>query len=261
MEIKKTNEEIDMIKKETVGQNGKDIRGVVDVFLITNGRSTSKYAIRAIREQSGVIFDFYIISDMDWVKANNLILETCKSNHYIRVDDDMILNSKAILYMFDNISPDAIITTFRLYDALREKILPGVKCYRMKETKVIGFETSVPYEMKKYGYVKGKIDVMFRRNATEKYGLSSTSKLKFIVMLNCVIGVHGFFTMEEQLEYRKLRVKGEWDKNLMGEYEEVSKLAKNFDISVEEQFNWATGNKLIEINRDNEFDFYSYIRR
>jgi len=75
-----------------------DLREKFNVFIITNGRSTFEYCHEAIKGQIGVLVNIHIVRDRKWVDANNYCLANCPSKYFLRVDDDMMLHPKALLF-------------------------------------------------------------------------------------------------------------------------------------------------------------------
>ena len=66
-----------------------DLEGMIDIFIITNGRSTYEYCKKSVDNQKDVKFKINIIRDMDWQSAHEELLRTCGSKFALRVDDDI----------------------------------------------------------------------------------------------------------------------------------------------------------------------------
>ncbi|MFC1739654.1 glycosyltransferase family A protein [Planctomycetota bacterium] len=188
-----------------------DLHDFLEVFIITNGRSTFEYTLKAIQAQRNVKFGYTVIKDILWVDANNKILQDCKSKFFLRVDDDMILHPEALGYMYQKMLTaiekiEPIYFIWKLWDTLQNKQKNGVKAYDWSKTKSIGFRTDYEYEKQRYGFIRGKIDKVFKIDAEK---LFKNKKRQHFAKYPCVVGIHAFASLEEQLKYRKLIISHE----------------------------------------------------
>ncbi|MFW6130165.1 MAG: hypothetical protein ACOC56_03200 [Atribacterota bacterium] len=227
----------------------------ISAFIITNGRSSYKYCKKSIDNQKNISFKVSVISDVDWVDANNKILELCDTEYFLRVDDDYLLHPLAVSYTcndiaymnkyFDPIKPT--IYTWRLWDFIKKCENYGIKAYEFINAKNIGFRTSPEMEIQKYGYVRGKIDFVFGVNAKKTYPRGKKSLWR--VKRPSILGGIAFATLEEQLEYRRMRIEKYKEYNggddAMGEYKELTKYADGFSVPIEKQFSLSIDNSFI----------------
>lgn len=212
--------------------------GKIDIFVITNGRSTFKYCIESINLQKGVEFKFHIIRDMDWLSAHLDLLSKCKSKFALRVDDDMLLHPCALEFMWQCIKDqnDKIaLRGWRLWEPWSDKVCKGIKVYNVNAANKIGFKLDK----------LGKIDKSFTRNA-EKKGY----KIKYS---QDVIAIHSCGDYKEHLRYWKMRgessgplfeIKKKW----------ANELIKDFPMPLDEQYK-LTGKFLKKLNNKRKTDF------
>jgi len=258
-----------MIKHEIIKSGALDLRNFLEVFVVTNGRSTFKYADRAIRNQKEVTFKYTTISDMKWVDANNKILDLCESTLFLRVDDDMFLHESSVLFMYNQLQKfirrdskkrkPPVTYGWYFWDFTVQKPWYGVKVYVYELAKKIGFRADIKLEKKIFGYAKGKIDFIFFRDAKKKFGYKSKNDGK--VKQNDIIGIVGFVNMEEQLEYRKIRLRDLCDlDDKIGEYKERQEETKNFNMSPKDQYAMLLDYEfMLKINKKIKTKYYKYL--
>ena len=167
-----------------------DLSNKLEVYFITNGRSTSEYALAALHAQKYVQFKIVIHRDMDWLSANKRILEVCTSKFFMRVDDDMILNPHAVRYMWHCVEKQSsriALKGCKLWEPYSSKVVKGVKAYNLRLAREIGFKISKI----------GKIDKIFSADAKRKR--------KKISYTNDVIGIHACSNFKEHLKYAIMR--------------------------------------------------------
>jgi len=180
---------------------------MITAVLITNGRSSYQYALRALEEQSYRL-PIITIKDMSWVEANNLALATCPTNLMIRVDDDMFLHPRAVEFMLDTYSGKTMHRG-KLYEPHTKRIAGRVKIYNVERCKEVdGFTANR----------LGKIDRVFER----RIGSGSIS----ISDKRSPVGIHSCPDWTEQREYERL-----W-----GYRKSTRERMKRFDMPLEEQF-------------------------
>ena len=180
---------------------------MITAFLITNGRSSYQYALKALEEQSLKI-PIVTIRDMNWVEANNLALETCPTDLMIRVDDDMFLHPRAVEFMLETYSSKPMHRG-KLYEPHTKRIAGRVKIYNCGQCREAGgFRANR----------LGKIDRIFERTIGHD-NISIGDK-------QCPIGIHSCPSWAEQLRYERL-----W-----GHRKSTREQMKRFRISLEEQY-------------------------
>lgn len=167
-----------------------NLSGVIDVFVITNGRSTFKYCKRSVEKQKDVKFKTVIIKDMGWQEAHEELLRGCNARYALRVDDDMLLHPLALKFMYkcvkkqeDNIA----LRGWRLWEPWSDKVCKGIKVYDVKIAKKIGFHIDR----------LGKIDKPFTKNAEE-----AGYKIKYT---RDVVAIHSCGDFSEHLKYWEMR--------------------------------------------------------
>lgn len=217
--------------------------GKLDVFLITNGRSTSNYAIRNIENQKSK-FRFEIIRDMSWLDANIEITKRCTAPFFVRVDDDMILHSRAIEFMFAKIqeqSNKVAMRGWRLWEPFSDKVIKGIKVYNLEAVEKIRFRLND----------LGKIDKCFN--------VDSRQKGYVLKWHDDVLGIHSCAGLKENMKYIKMR--GE---NQAGGFKDKKKwlvdTLKNFRMTLDEQASLASG-FIEKKNKKKNTDFSRYIEK
>jgi hypothetical protein len=213
-----------------------DLEGMIDVFVITNGRSTFEYCEKSLQLQKDVKFNINIIRDMNWQDAHEELLKRCRSKFALRVDDDMLLHPLALKFMYqcvkkqkDNIA----LRGWRLWEPWSNKVCKGIKVYNTKIAKKIGFHLDH----------LGKIDKPFTRNA-EKAGY----KIKYT---RDVVAIHSCGNFKEHLEYWKMRGESTGS-NFETKEKWAKELIKDFPMTLEEQYG-LTGKFLRQLNKDKDF--------
>lgn len=221
-----------------------DLNGKIDVFVITNGRSTFNYCIKSIHSQKDVEFEFWVIENMSWLDAHLDLLSKCKSKFALRVDDDMLLHPYALKFMWqciENQSDKIALRGWRLWEPWSNKVCKGIKVYNVAAAKKIGFKLDK----------LGKIDKPFTINA-ERKGCSTKYSQD-------VVAIHSCGTYEEHLKYWEMRgessgsqfkIKKKWAK----------KLIKNFDMSLQEQYK-LIGKFLKKLNNNKNTEFSKFIKK
>jgi len=197
------------------------LHGMIDVFIITNGRSTFEYCKKSIKNQLGVHFSPIYIRDKDWQESHEILLKKCRSNYALRVDDDMLLHQLALKFMYKcikNQNSNIALRGWRLWEPWSNKICKGIKVYNTKIARQIGFKLDH----------LGKIDKPFTKNA-EKAGY----KIKYS---KDIVAIHSCGTFDEHFKYwvmrgesngKKFEEKRKWAKNLI----------ENCPYSLKEQYN------------------------
>lgn len=215
-----------------------DLNGKIDVFVITNGRSTFNCCIGSVCSQKDVNFELLMIENMNWLDAHLYLLDKCKSRFALRVDDDMLLHPYALKFMWqcvENQSDKIALRGWRLWEPWSDKVCKGIKVYNIAAAKKIGFKLDK----------LGKIDKPFTRNAEKKGYKTKYSQ--------DVVAIHSCGDYKEHLKYWKMRgessgpqfeVKKKW----------AEELIKNFDMSTQEQYE-LTGKFLKKLNNKRKTEF------
>lgn len=180
---------------------------MITAFIITNGRSSYPYALKALQEQS-VGMPIVTIRDKSWVEANNMALETCSTELMIRVDDDMFLHPRAVEFMLYTYSGKTMHRG-KLYEPHTRRVAGRVKIYDTARSREAG-----GFRANKLG----KIDRTFQR-AIGVENIGSADK-------DSPIGIHCCPPWEEQREYERL-----W-----GYRKSTREQMKRFDMPLDEQF-------------------------
>jgi len=222
----------------------KNLDGLLDIFLITNGRSTFQYALQSLLDQQDIICNPQIIKDLPWLEANLTIVSRCKSKYFLRVDDDMLLHPKTISFMLKCIKDqdsNIALRGWRLWEPYSLKVCKGIKIYNHKLVQMIGFRIN---EL-------GKIDKPFTEDAT-KQGFKQ-------VYTDDVVAIHSCSTFEEHLDYavkrgedkgKDFKKEKRWMRNQIG----------NFNLSLEQQYVLRT-DFLETLNTKKKTDFSRYLKK
>jgi hypothetical protein len=210
-----------------------NLKNIIDVFIITNGRSTFEYSDRSIKSQDGVKFRSIIIRDMGWQAAHEKMLDMSESKFILRVDDDMLLHPFALNFMYTCVqkqSDNIALRGWRLWEPWSNKVCKGIKVYNASIAKKIGFHLDH----------LGKIDKPFTVNAKKQgYEIKYTRD---------VIAIHACGDFKEHLRYWGIRGEAAGD-NFKAKKKWAKKLIKDFPMSLQEQYD-LTGNFLPQFNHN-----------
>ncbi len=216
----------------------------IEAFIITNGRSTFKYALQSLEEQKEKI-KITVIRDMKWADAVNECVKLCKSLYFVRVDDDMFLHSLCVPYMFTRIQRSKrkgriCAYTCRLWEDWQQKIAGRVKIYNNKLVKKMG-----GFKVNKFG----KMDKPFSATARKRNLL--------VVKNDSIVGVHAGAPWEEQKKYRQL-----WEnQNTSGKPSKTKEYLlsqKRYKRSLEAQFKLL--NSMEKKNKREKTGFYNFMK-
>ena len=167
-----------------------DLKGMIDVFVITNGRSTFEYCKKSIENQQGVVFKPTYIKYKGWQEAHEELLKKCSSRFALRVDDDMLLHPLALKFMYNCVkgqNDKVALRGWRLWEPWSDKVCKGIKVYNHKIAKKVGFKLDH----------LGKIDKPFTKNA-ERLGY----QIKYTMD---VVAIHSCGDFSEHLKYWEMR--------------------------------------------------------
>jgi len=213
---------------------------MIEAFLITNGRATSEYALKALCKQRPKI-KVTTVKDMKWVDAVNRCWEICESKYYARIDDDMYMHPYAIEYMLFKIKKhkNCVVHTCRLWEDWQNKISGYVKVYNRNIVKKLG-----GFKVNKLG----KCDKPFTK---------TVSKSKYFIKKDkSVVGIHGS-DWEGTKKYRKLWI-NQNAKVFHEEPKEIWESRKKYTKPIKDQY------KLIKILYKKNFkvrsDFYKFVK-
>ncbi len=233
-----------------------DIRSKISVFIITNGRSTFEFCHKSIQNQDGVEFDIHVVRDKKWVEANNYCLNSCTSDNFLRVDDDMILHPKALLFVYHQIRVKEMkkrhaLRFWKLWEPWRNQAVNAIKLYKVKIVKRIGgFRASH----------LGKVDATFMADlAKSGYGHTADKSM---------FGVHSCSTFEENLNYAKMRGEGkgrDFKRKASGLKRDIGCYLRDHTVGdpLEFQYKLATGTRLEKLNcrHGRKTRFYEFLKK
>lgn len=214
----------------------------LEIFVITNGRSTLPYVMQSIEQQSSKR-PVTVIRDMPWVDALNKCVELSKSDFYLRVDDDMFLHQNAVAYYLHKLSSKKASTMgvfeCKLWEDWTNKPAGSLKAYNTRAVRKIGFRANH----------LGKVDKEFAKD------IQNTKYIR--VRDNSMIGLHACSSIEDQKKYREL-----WKK---GASISEAEFVKTFDNiihkpkkSVADQF--LDLKKIRRVNKNYKTDFFRFMK-
>jgi len=167
---------------------------MIDIFNITNGRSTHKYSYKSLLGCNN-IENITVIKNLKLDEALNYCLKKCKSKYFLKVDDDFIFHPKSFDYIKycieNNIDDNLGIYHWKLWEDFSKKVVECVKVYSYESMKKIGgfqFDLS------------GKTDM-----ATQKKLIKHNFS---IIADDSIIAIHAMGSINEQKKYLNL-----WKKN------------------------------------------------
>lgn len=215
----------------------------IEAFIITNGRSSFKYCLKSIENQT-LSVPIRVIGDMSCVDANNKALVECRSNFYFKIDDDFILNKYAFEFMNNVLqcrrgADRVIMYDCRLWEDFTKKVIRGLKVYNTELSKSIG-----GFSVNKLG----KIDKPFTKKI-EKSGLRT------IRDKSSIVGIHSCPPWEDQIKYEHL-----WTKNATVKHRKTTRSSmKRYDKDLSYQYS-LSDDFLINLNRKKKTKFHRFIR-
>lgn len=210
--------------------------------MITNGRGTFPYTLKALESQS-VPIKVTVISDMVWVDALRKCVELSESSFYLRVDDDMFLHKHAVAYYLYMLRKTRRVGVYecKFWEDWSGKPAGSLKAYKTKVVKQLGFHPSK----------LGKVDKTFSK---------SLEKTKYQRVKDpSMIGLHALGSVEDQKRYRSL-----WrDKNATISRDEF---AKTFDNIIHPNFTdlenqYSKLSKIPRINKKYNTRYYKFLKK
>jgi len=214
----------------------------IEAFVITNGRSTFKYALRSMEEQSEKI-KITVIRNMKWIDAVNECVKVCGNQYFVRVDDDMFLHPHYVSYIIRVLKRNKNVCMYscRLWEDWQHKIAGTVKVYNtMLVEKMGGFRAS------KFG----RID--------KKFSALANKRKMLIVKDISIVGIHSCATFKEQERYRKLWAK----ENAVAKFirpPAYLKAQRKYSKTLDEQY--ALLDRLKKKNKRVGTRFYRFLRK
>lgn len=215
---------------------------IVEAFVITNGRETFDYVLRSLKEQS-VPINITVIKDMKWEDALNQCVKLCKSDYFIRIDDDMFLHRLCFQYYSKKItglSKKCGVYTCRLWEEWSQKPIHGLRLYNTNLANKLQFRTSK----------LGKVDKLYRQRMEDIGFFEARDK--------SIVGVHALAGQIDQRKYRDL-----WrDKNCKLSPLEFSRTFDNkihkVNLSLDDQYFMLS--RMRKINSRYKTPYAQYIR-
>ncbi len=218
-----------------------DLSDHLEAFIITNGRSTLEYALKALEGQT-CKFKITVIRDMKWVDALNRCVKLCKTKHYLRCDDDHIFHPSAVHFMWKSIKrkDNTALFACKLWEDWTKRIGGGSKMYnRELVRKIGGFRANH----------LGKVDKLFSARVRKSpYRLGGGG--------DSIVGLHCCAPFDEQVSYEKL-----WSKLATKPYQKTTHDSmKKYKKSIKEQYEMRT-KFILKLNRKSKSGFYTFIKK
>jgi len=210
----------------------------VEIFVITNGRSTFPYALKSAENQD-IDVKITVIRNMKWVDALRQCLQECQSTYYLRQDDDMFIHPFCVRYLLQKAKKVRNLCAYigKLWEDWSGRPGGNIKLYKTEPTRRIGFTTNK----------LGKVDKpFFRKVAKTKYRAIKDKSL---------VGLHACGTRKDEAHYKRL-----WLKNNARVYydepKELDRARKRYKKNIEQQY------QLLNIlkNKNKKYGFYKYIK-
>ena len=110
----------------------------VDIFVSTIGESCFSKCLDSLQENKKDYpnMDIYVVKDKEpMCEAFNYMIESARSDLWVQVDSDFVLNSTAIrklVFAINNQPSNVLCLCMELYDTGRKRNVQGIKIYRTK---------------------------------------------------------------------------------------------------------------------------------
>ena len=160
----------------------------IEAYILTNGRSSFKYAEKALEAQT-VPININVVRNKSMTEAMNGILKTAKSEWILKVDDDFILHPMAVQYIKETIpvSERYALWWWCLWETFTNRRIQCIKVYnRERSLKVGGFRANG----------MGKIDRLYMHDL-EKQGYRIRKD-------KSIIGLHACAPWNENVAYEAI---------------------------------------------------------
>lgn len=156
---KKTEEGMESFQTDTVEQlaqpttheSDQEIHATTTVFVLTVDDPALAACLQAIHKQEGPPFKLEIIRNVcPFSAAAQRMITECRTEYFIQVDEDMVLQPDAVASMEAVIAaaPDDVgMVCFHLFDEDRDVRIQGVKIYRTTLMKSLSFRDVKASEM------------------------------------------------------------------------------------------------------------------
>jgi len=160
---------------------------LLEIFIITNGRSTFEYAYKSVEKQS-VNLNITVVENLLWVDALNKCASDCQSKYFMRIDDDMFLHQYCIEYYIKMLLKFQKTATYmcKLWEDWSQKPAGFLRAYNAEFARKIKFRASK----------LGKVDKVFAKTVRK-------TKFKIIKDIS-MVGLHALGSIEDQKKYRAL---------------------------------------------------------
>lgn len=170
-----------------------DLRGFIDVCVLTNGRESFKQVIQSLEAQVDVKFDLHVVKNKNIIDACNDCLNYSDASFFIKVDDDMILHPMTLKYYFYRVGSVAV-SSFKhvaiygsiLWEPWNGRYCNILKAYDRRIAKKIGFKPDA----------RGKIDKVYRQ--------ACKARNYAVVKEKSVVGIHAACKASDNMKYCEL---------------------------------------------------------
>ena len=180
------------------------------IFSITNGRQSHRYSLQSVKEAASDV-EIVVVENKSWLDALAYCVNFCRTQYFLRVDDDFIMHPKSILYIKKCIenAPKFGVLYWMLWETFTYRVRESIKVYSVDALKTIGGFHADP--------ISGKVD-RITNPMLEKYGYA-------VVSNPSVLALHVCSTWDDQRQYEKLWGHKKIHRDVM----------KNYNVSLEEQ--------------------------
>lgn len=214
----------------------------LEIFIYTNGRSSFDFSLKSIECQS-VVPKINIVEDMTMIKAINHSLSKCSSKYFMKIDDDFLLHTRAVEFMWSEFlelsNDNTAMMWWHLWENWSRNKIQSIKIYNRDLARKVGFVADG----------EGRIDITFI-GRTRKNGFD-------MIRRESMVAIHGCSPWQEQLEYLKT-----WKEQAKsGRHSKIrTGLMRSYNIPLQRQFN-DRDNVLYRVNRLYNTDFYKFLTK
>lgn len=214
----------------------------LEVFIYTNGRSSFDFSLKSIKHQS-IVPKINIVKDMTMIKAISYSLSKCSSKYFMKIDDDFLLHTRAIEFMWNEFvelsNSNTAMVWWHLWENWSRNKIQSIKIYNRELAEKVGFVADS----------EGRIDITFI-GRTRKNGFD-------MIRRESMVGIHGCSPWQEQLEYLKT-----WKEQAKsGKHSKIrTGLMRSYNVPLQRQFN-DRDNVLFRVNRLYNTDFFKFLAK